>query len=206
MKLYGVKGSPFVRKALVVLEEKGLSYELETMVSVSPKSPELLALHPMGKIPILRDGELVVPDSSVICAYLERKHPSPALYPADPADFAKALFLEEYADTAMFAVLSPVLFERVVKRFVFKQPPDEARVAEQLDNQLPPVLDYLESQLPADRDTVLARFSIADAALGAQLGTLTLSDVAIDAARWPRTARYYELLMKRPSFVAATSG
>ena len=206
MKLYGVKGSPFVRKALVVLEEKGLSYELETMVSVSPKSPELLALHPMGKIPILRDGELVVPDSSVICAYLEKKHPSPALYPADPADFAKALFLEEYADTAIFAVLIPVLFERVVKRFVFKQPPDEARVAEQLDHQLPPVLDYLESQLPADRDTVLARFTIADAALGAQLGTLTLSGVAIDAARWPRTARYYELLMKRPSFVAATSG
>jgi len=206
MKLYGVKGSPFVRKALVVLEEKGLSYELETMVSVSPKSPELLALHPMGKIPILRDGELVVPDSSVICAYLERKHPSPAIYPADLAEYAKALFLEEYADTAIFAVLIPVLFERVVKRFVFKQPPDEARVAEQLDHQLPPVLDYLESQIPADRGTVLARFSIADAALGAQLGTLTLSGVAIDAARWPRTARYYELLMKRPSFVAATSG
>ena len=206
MKLYGIKGSPFVRKALVVLEEKGLSYELETMVSVSPKSPELLALHPMGKIPILRDGELVVPDSSVICAYLEKKHPSPALYPADLAEYAKALFLEEYADTAIFAVLIPVLFERVVKRFAFKQPPDEARVAEQLDHQLPPVLDYLESQLPADRDTALAGFSIADAALGAQLGTLTLSGVAIDAARWPRTARYYELLMKRPSFVAATSG
>ena len=206
MKLDGIKGSPFVRKALVALEEKGLSYELETMLSVSPKSPELLALHPMGKIPILRDGELVVPDSSVICAYLEKKHPSPALYPTDLAEYAKALFLEEYADTAIFAVLIPVLFERVVKRFVFKQPPDEALVAEQLDHQLPPVLDYLESQLPADRGTVLARFSIADAALGAQLGTLTLSGVAIDAARWPRTARYYELLMKRPSFVAATSG
>jgi len=119
MKLYGVKGSPFVRKALVVLEEKGLSYELETMVSVSPKSPELLALHPLGKIPILRDGELVVPDSSVICAYLEKKYPAPALYPADPAEYAKALFLEEYADTRMFEVLGPVLFERVVKRFVF---------------------------------------------------------------------------------------
>ena len=205
MKLYGVKGSPFVRKALVALEEKGLSYELEVMVSVTPKPPELLKLHPLGKIPILRDGDVVVPDSSVICAYLEKKYPAPALYPADPADFARALFLEEYADTALFAVLSPVLFERVVKRFVFKQEPDEARVAEQLDHQLPPLMDYLESQLPADQGTLLARFSIADAALGAQLGTLTLSGVALDAARWPRTARYYELLTKRPSFVAATS-
>ena len=205
MKLYGVKGSPFVRKVLVALEEKGLAYDFEVMVSVTPKPPELLKLHPMGKIPILRDGELVVPDSSVICAYLEKKHPTPALYPADPADFAKALFLEEYADTALFAVLGPVLFERVVKRFVMKQPPDEARVAEQLDRQLPPVLDYLESQLPERGETLLPRFSIADAALGAQLGTLALSGVAIDAARWPRTAGYYELLMKRPSFVAASS-
>ena len=203
MKLYGVKGSPFVRKALVVLEEKGLPYELVTMVSVQPKSPELLALHPMGKIPILRDGEVVVPDSSVIAAYLEKKHPSPALVPSDPADLAKALFLEEYADTQMFQVLQPVLFERVVKRFVFKQPPDEARVAEHLEKLLPPVLDYLESQLPEGQGTVLARFSIADAAIGAQLATLRLSGVELDAARWPRTASYYRALLARPSFKTA---
>jgi glutathione S-transferase len=159
----------------------------------------------MGKIPILRDGELVVPDSSVICAYLEKKYPSPALYPADPADFAKALFLEEYADTAMFSVLSPVLFERVVKPRVFQQAPDEARVAEQLE-KLPPVLDYLESQLPEAGATLLARFCIADAALGAHLGTLTLSGVSIDTARWPRVERYYQALRGRPSFEAATPG
>jgi glutathione S-transferase len=203
MKLYGVSGSPFFRKARVVLEEKGIPYETEKLVSVSPKSPELLALHPMGKIPILRDGDVVVPDSSVICAYLEKKHPSPALYPDDPAELAKALFLEEYADTRMFEVLGPILFERVVKRFVFQQEPDEARVAELLARELPPVLDYLESQLPADRDTVLARFGIADAALGAQLGTLTLADVEIDARRWPRTASYHRAQRARPSFEAA---
>jgi len=203
MKLYGVKGSPFVRKALVALEEKGLPYQLETMVSVTPKPPELLALHPLGKIPVLRDGEVVVPDSSVICAYLEKKFPSPALYPDDPAELAKALFLEEYADTRMFEVLGPILFERVVKRFVMKQEPDEARVAKGLERELPPVLDYVEAQLSSDRETVLARFGIADAALGAQLGTLTLSGIEIDAKHWPRTARYYGALQARPSFKTA---
>jgi glutathione S-transferase len=203
MKLYGVGGSPFVRKARVVLEEKGIPYETEPMVSVSPKTPELLALHPMGKIPVLRDGDVVVPDSSVICAYLEKKHPSPALYPDDPAELAKVLFLEEYADTRMFEVLGPILFERVVKRFVFQQEPDEARVAELLARELPPVLDYLEGQLPGDRETVLARFGIADAALGAQLATLTLSGLAIDARRWPRTASYHRALLARPSFKTA---
>ena len=90
MKLYGANGSPFFRKARVVLEEKGIPYETENLVPV-PKTPELLAMHPLGKIPILRDGEVVVPDSSVICAYLEKKHPSPALYPADPADLTRPL-------------------------------------------------------------------------------------------------------------------
>ncbi len=203
MKLYGHNGSPFVRKARVVLEEKGIPYESESLVSVPPKPPELLAMHPMGKIPVLRDGAVVVPDSSVICAYLEKKHPSPALYPEEPADLAKALFLEEYADTRLFEVLGPILFERVVRRFVFQEEPDEERVAELLADDLPPVLDYLESQLPGDRETVLARFGIADAALGAQLSSLTLAGVEIDARRWPRTASYYRALLARPSFKTA---
>ena len=205
MKLYGANGSPFFRKARVVLEEKGLSYQTENLIPV-PKTPALLAMNPLGKIPILRDGEVVVADSSVICAYLEKKHPAPALYPAEPAEYARALFLEEYADTGIAAVLGEILFERVVKRFVLQQATDEARVAELIANALPPVLDYLESQIPADRDTVLPRFSIADAAIGAQLGSMTLSGVELDAGRWPRTARYYQALLARPSFKTATSG
>jgi glutathione S-transferase len=205
MKLYGANGSPFFRKARVVLEEKGIPYETENLIPV-PKTPALLALNPMGKIPILRDGEVVVPDSSVICAYLEKKYPSPAVYPADPAEYAKALFLEEYADTRMGEVMGQILFERVVKRFVLQQEPDEAHVAELIANGVPPVMDYLETQVPVDRDTVLPRFSIADAAIGAQLGNLTFSGVELDAGRWPRTARYYQALLARPSFKTATSG
>ena len=107
MKLYGGALSPFFRKARVVLEEKGIPYQIQPLVPV-PKTPELLAMHPMGKIPILRDGDVVVPDSSVICAYLERKHPSPALYPQDAADLAAALFFEEYADTRMSEIIGGI--------------------------------------------------------------------------------------------------
>src|SRR5262245_44858927 len=190
MRLYGGNPSPFFRKARVVLEEKGIPYQTENLSPV-PKTPELLALHPMGKIPVLRDGDVVVPDSSVICAYLERTHPRPPLFPEAPADFAKALFLEEYADTRMSETLGGVFFERFVKVHVLKQKADEARVAELLEQGVPPVLDYLEAQVTADRDTVFERFSIADAALGAHLGNLTLAGIEIDARRWPRTARYY---------------
>src|SRR5262245_9129477 len=100
MKLYGALLSPFVRKVKIMLEEKGIAHECENLIPL-PKTPELLAMNPVGKIPILVDGELTIPDSSVICAYLEKTHPAPAVYPSDPAEYARALFLEEYADTFM---------------------------------------------------------------------------------------------------------
>jgi len=136
----------------------------------------------------------------VICAYLEKKYPLPALFPEDPAQLAKALFLEEYADTEMAETLGGVFFERFVKPHVMRQAADEARVAELLERAVPPVLDYLESHIPSDRDTVLPRFCITDAALGAQLGNLTFAGIEIDAKRWPRAARYDQALRARPSF------
>jgi glutathione S-transferase len=209
MKLYGVPQSPFVQKVRIALEEKGLAYGIESPVP---------GQHPMGKMPVLRDGDVVVPDSSVICAYLERTHPSPALYPEDPADLARALFLEEYADSHMSEGMGAIVLERIVKPQLLKQPTDEARLAQLLaaaharwlgpsrsaaGQPLPPVLDYLESQLPADRDSVLARFGIADVALGAHLGWTEAAGLALDARRWPRTARYYQALKARPSFKTA---
>jgi glutathione S-transferase len=206
MKLHGVPQSPFVRKVRIALEEKGLPYEIENVVP---------GQHPLGKMPVLRDGEVVVPDSSVICAYLEKKHPAPALYPDAPAELARALFLEEYADTQMAEGMGAIVFERFVKPTFLKQPTDEARLEQLLlaaktrwvgkptsatGQPLPAVLDYLEGEIPADRDSVLARFSIADVALGAHLGWLAPAGIELDARRWPRTARYAEALAARPSF------
>jgi glutathione S-transferase len=219
MKLYGSTLSPFVRKVRIVLEEKGIPYESGDLVPV-PKTPELLAMHPLGKIPVLRDGDVVVPDSSVICAYLEKKHPSPALYPDDPAELARALFLEEFADAYMAEGMGAIVFERFVKPHMMGQPADEARLRELLDAAsarwfgspaappglaTTPVLVYLESQLPDDRDTVLRRFSVADAAIGSHMSWMEAAGFELDARRWPRTARYLRALHERPSFETVTA-
>src|SRR5262245_66590152 len=100
MKLYGAPQSPFVRKVRIALEEKGLPYQLEG------PAPHL---HPMGKMPVLQDGEVVVPDSSVICAYLEKTHPSPALYPEHPGELPRALFPGAYADAWKSRRMGPVV-------------------------------------------------------------------------------------------------
>lgn len=209
MIVHGVKFSPFVSKVLVALEEKGLAYTVE------PPAP---ALHPLGKMPVLRDGDVVIPDSSAICAYLERKHPTPPLYPDEPAELAQALFLEEYADAGMAEGWGELVLERIVKPQMLGQPTDEARLARLQDavrerwmgsprsvggHPIPAVLDYLEAQVPKDRDTLLTRFGIADVAVGAHLGWLEAGGIEIDAKRWPRVARYRDAIRRRPSFTAA---
>ena len=112
----------------------------------------------------------MVPDSSVICAYLERAHPARPICPDDAGGNARALFLEEYADTALNGATIWIFVECVLHDEC-----DEARVAKILAEDLPPVLDYIESQMPAGRDTILGEFGVADAAVIVQLGSFDLS-------------------------------
>ena len=203
MKLYGATPSPFFRKAHVVLEEKNVSYEIESL-GPFPKTPELLAMHPLGKIPILEDQGAFIPDSSVICAYVERLHPSPALYPSDPREFARALFIEEYCDTKVVEVVGGIFFQRYVRPNIFKQEPDEAAVDE-LRGQLPPIFEWLESQAPESGESIFSEFSIADVSIGAHMGGLHFAGETFDTSTCPKLGRYVEALFARPSFKTAMS-
>src|SRR5262245_50540105 len=146
----GVGLSPFVRKVRVALAEKGVPYDI---VPVFPQATdeEFRKISPLGKIPALRDGDKGFSDSSVINLYLEKKHPSPALYPSDPFEYARALWFEEYADSAMVNVIGPkIFFERCVNPKFFNKPTNEEAVGKAVNEELPPVLQYLENQLTGE--------------------------------------------------------
>jgi glutathione S-transferase len=198
--LYGVNASPFVRKVRVVLAEKQIPYDLDPVIPVNV-SPEFKQMSPLGKIPAWRDERGTLSDSSVISAYLERVKPEPSLYPRDPYEFARALWLEEYADTGLANVFGPkIFFVRVVGPRLFQQPSDEAAVAKVIDEELPPLFDYLESQL-GSADTIVGKsLSIADVAIGSQFVNLRHAGVNVDSKRWPKLARYVAALHGRPSF------
>jgi glutathione S-transferase len=82
---------PFTRAANVVwmLEEVGIDYELRfvDLRAGAHKTPEMLALNPMGKLPIIEDGDLVVTESAAIGLYLADRYAAGRLAPAldDPA-------------------------------------------------------------------------------------------------------------------------
>lgn len=197
--VHGGLPSPFVRKVLICLEEKGVPYELRGLAPF-PKTPELLALNPLGRIPILQDGDFTLPDSSAIALYIERIHPTPALFPADPREYGRALFLEEYADTRIVAGTSPALFHGLIRPMFFKEPGDMAAVDKAIAEELGPALDWLEPRVDAPTGIVGGRYSIADIAVATQLMGLPYAKRELDAARWPRIAEWYATTRARPAW------
>jgi glutathione S-transferase len=191
--------SPYVRKVLVALDCKGIVYEIDPIVPFYGDE-RFSALSPLRRIPVLIDGDLVLSDSSVICQYLEDRHPEPALYPRDVADRARARRLEEFADTRMGDVLIWRLFnERVIRPFVWGEKTDEALVARTLAEDVPLILDYLESLAPAD-GFFFGEISIADVSVAAFFRNANIAQFQIDAARWPKTAALVARAYASPPF------
>src|SRR5687768_6553573 len=115
LTIHGVPFSVHTRKVILAAIEKKLAFRIEPVIPFHPPAG-WDALSPTGKIPVAQEGDLVLRDSSVICAYLERAHAQPALYPAKAADYAQALWLEEYADSTLYReVMHGLLFEKVIR-------------------------------------------------------------------------------------------
>jgi glutathione S-transferase len=200
--IHGVPPSPFVRKVRVFLAEKNVPYELVPQNPMA-KSPEYLRISPLGKVPCLEEGDYALPDSSAICAYLERVHPRPALYPSDARQYGRALWLEEYADSKLADVCGTPFFQRVVRKLFLQQEPDEKVVAEIVEERQPPAFDYLEGQLEGGSEGLVGgRFSIADIATVTMLAQLIHARLEIDARRWPKLVAYRDRVLARPSFKA----
>ncbi|MEN8181131.1 MAG: glutathione S-transferase family protein [Myxococcota bacterium] len=202
-KVHGVNASPFVRKVRIALAEKAIGYELVPVMPMGV-SAEFRKISPLGKIPVFEaDDGFTLPDSSCIIPYLERTQPKPSLYPDDAKDFGWALFLEEYADSKLAETVGGVFFNRVVKKRILKQEPDEARIRQSVEQEMPAHLDYLETRAPEDGDAIVGRrFSIADIGLGSQFVNWQHGGERIDAKRWPRFAAYIDRVHARPSFKA----
>src|SRR4029453_8158249 len=160
--VYGANASPFVRKVRVFLAEKGIPYDLEPIIPFGP-NPEFRKISPLGRIPAFRDGTRTLADSSVLCACGERPHPSPPLYPSDAYDYARALWFEEYADGGLVMVTGPkIFFQKFVAPRFFNPPAEEAMVKKAIEEELPPMFDYLEAELGNREYLVGPTFSIAD--------------------------------------------
>jgi glutathione S-transferase len=201
--LLGNGVSPFVRKVRAFLAEKGQPYRHDPVSPFAP--PEgWREISPLGRIPALRDGEHVINDSSVICQYLERRFPDPALYPKDEYDFARALWIEEFMDGGLVPIVGPKLFRALVLQpLLTRKPVDEATEAaarKTWDEEAAPLLDYLERTLDGREWFVGERISIADVAVASPFVNVHHAGFAPARGRWPKLRAFLERVWQRPSF------
>ena len=198
MRLYSGPLSLFTGKVRIALDEKGLEYELVSVpfsraAGYEPKHPEVVRLNPKRQVPVLVDGDLALYDSTLILEYLEDRHPSPPLLPADPATRARCRQLEAAADEILF----PRVFDLIQEVFYKREPArDDARIA----SARAAIADhYAELERSLDGGAYLGGdYGIADigyfmtvtfaANLGAPLG---------DAQ--PRLRTWYERVLSRPA-------
>lgn len=202
LKIYGVPISVHTRKVLVAARAKNVPFENVPVIPFNPP-PEWDRMSPTGKIPVAADGDFTLSDSSVICAWLERLHPSPALYPAAPHAYAKALWFEEYADGTVFRdLVHGLFFEKVIRPNILKQPTNEAAVAAIESGALPRIFAYLEGAAAAG-DLGADRLGIGEIAITSNLVNLRYLGYAIDTRRYPKLAAFFARQTALPAMAAA---
>ncbi|HKU42005.1 MAG TPA: glutathione S-transferase family protein [Polyangiales bacterium] len=200
LQVHGVPFSAHTRKVIVALREKDLAFELVRVIPLSPP-PGWLERSPLGKIPVLCNSELTVADSSVICQYLERLHPTPSIYPNDPAAFARALWIEEFVDSGLAPhVLHGLLMQRVFAPRFLNRAPDEALIRRSLEEEIPPRLAYLERNLEGEFFAG-GSFSVADLTVASMLINFQFAGERIE--QYPKLNRYLQSLLRRPCFQRA---
>lgn len=201
MILYGSSLSPFVRKVLAYAGEKGIELEIRA-VGIGDQDPGFREASPFGKMPALVDGDYHLADSSAIIHYLEAKCPDPVLIPTEPEPRGKCIWYEEFADTIFGGCGAKMFFNRIVAPLFLKRPGDLAAADAAERDELPKLLDYVESVAP-DGDSYLVgdTLTLADIAVANPFANLMHLKIEVDEVRYPKTLAYSRRILSRPSFV-----
>ena len=197
--VYGSSLAPSVRKVLAFTAEKGLAAEHRPLAP-HDATPAFKETSPFGHIPGFRDGPFTLSDSAAICHYLERKYPAPALFPRSAADYGRTVWFDQFADRFLGAAECKVVMNRVVKK-LRGEPLDRAATEQALMRDLPPLLDYLETEINGPF-LVGGTLSLADLAIASPFASLAIADYVPDAARWPRLHAYIGGILDRPSLAS----
>ena len=117
LEIIGFAPSTYVRVVRMACEEKGVDYELKP---APPHSPDVLAIHPFGKIPVMRHGAVEIFESRAICGYIDSVFPGAKLMPADPVVAAQ---VEQWI-SLVNTHIDPVWVRQYLRGYVFPGTPD----------------------------------------------------------------------------------
>jgi glutathione S-transferase len=170
--VHGIAGSPYGRAVLIALEEKGARYRFQPVSPGTLRTPEHLALHPFGRIPVLLHDGFRLYETAAILRYLERTLPSPALVPFDSRSAARMDQVMNINDWYLFQGAGMVIgFQRVVGPRLLGLAADEAAIEAVLP-KAHAVFEELSVLLGSQRYLAGEHFSLADVMVAPQMDFL----------------------------------
>jgi glutathione S-transferase len=196
-EIIGSIRSTYTRVVCMVCEEKGIDYVLtETPL----RAPELFALHPFGKMPVLRHGDFAICESKAIATWLDRSFPDPFVFPSDP----RLAALTEQWVSLVNTVMDRTLIRTYLLAYIVAQATGAKPDRQAIDAVMPAVreqLGVLDSAVADTGHLVGDRFTFADINLLPMLHRVQQAPEGAEIlAASPHLARYYDRHAARPSF------
>jgi glutathione S-transferase len=182
-----------------LLEELGLDYELNKMAfhPKDLKSPEHRARHPLGRVPVLEDGDVTIFESGAIVEYVLARHGDGGLKPAvDAAEFPEYLQWFHYCEGMVMPPINTIVVHTLIL------PPDrrDETVLGQAQRLLGKAVEPVEAALEG-REYLIGDFSAADIMLGHALFMANRLGQVSD--EMPNLKAYVQRIQERPAFQTA---
>lgn len=198
LALYGHPFSSYTQKALIALYENDTPFELRMLGPDTPQhAAEWLRRWPLGKFPLLVDGERNFVETSIIIEHLQLAHPGPTrLLPADPIAALEVRFLDRFFD---LYVMSPV--QHAVDGALSGDPVKRQEGSALSAKKLETAYAWLEGQLAAKTWATGADFTLADCAAAPSLFYADWTHQISE--EFPVLRAYRARLLARPSFARA---
>lgn len=202
MKLYQTYASPFPTRVRLLIYAKGLEVEVVEppgFHASSESKGDYLRINPIGRVPtlVLEDGR-ALPESEVICEYLEDAYPEPSLRPADPWGRARMRLLSRICDFYLVMAMVPLFTLSARSRRHWT-----AEVVDGATGKVAEALDYLEHYIGEEGYAVGGALSQADGALAPQLVLASewipaLFNTPDPLPARPKLAAYWAAIQKYP--------
>jgi len=197
-KLQIIGGAPsnFVWAVRIACEEKGVDYE---HVSAAPHTPEVLAINPLGKIPVMRHGDVALYESRAIAYYIDRVFPGPPLVPPDAYG---AAMVEQWVSCVNTSV-DPVCMREYALSYFFPGTPDRSPNRPRIEAALPAMeklMAFLDASVAKTGHLVGDAFTLADMNVLPILHYMSaLPESAAMLAKHPSLKAYVARHLARPS-------
>jgi len=192
MQLFDSAFSPFARKVRMVLEFKGLAFQVKDGLLKSNHA-ELKAVNGRVEVPTLVDGDTIVVNSSDIVSYLEHRYPDRPVYPGAPDARVHARAWERAADT----FVDPILVDISYWKWAERSDTMPAGLLEAARADLSLVYDTLEAEL-TEREYLSGPLSIADISLFPHIASARAMEVAHSPDRHPNITRWFKRMRSLP--------